>query len=98
MHASRLKKISWLLTGLSLCLVLALPNKALSLTIAYSYDATGRVTSALYSDSQRAAFLYDDAGNMIAQTVVGAVCPTSSTLLLLSDSPENHFSKSLLNQ
>ena len=98
MPAFRLKKITLLLTGLSLCLVLSLPNMALSLTITYSYDAVGRVTSALYSDSQRAAFLYVDAGNMIALTVVGATSSTASTMLLLNNSSGNNPHNSLLNQ
>ena len=56
-----------------------------ALTISYNYDAAGRLISVAYSDGQKAAYSYDDAGNISYYSSDGSMPSGVSPLLLLLD-------------
>ncbi|MEL7641056.1 MAG: hypothetical protein AAGU21_15570 [Solidesulfovibrio sp.] len=85
------------ITLFSLTLIFCATN-AFSSTIRYEYDLSGQLVVASYGGSGRAAFTYDDAGNMASQTVVGAVDVSSSIMLLFVSPPEQDGSGSILSQ
>jgi len=51
--------------------------------VTYTYDASGRLLTVGYGDGQRAAFGYDEAGNITDYVTTGTSLPVSSLLLLL---------------
>jgi YD repeat-containing protein len=60
--------------AITLALFLPTPAQAVSATVAYTYDALGRVTKATYSTGTTITYTYDAAGNRTAQTVT---CPAT---------------------
>ena len=74
------------------------PGRVQAASIIYTYDATGRLISAHYSDGQRVTLGYDDAGNITGLIVSGASAAISAIvgLLLLENQTRNPLS-SVLN-
>lgn len=84
----RMRNFRKVVLTLAVCMVYGiLPPQAsaLALTISYSYDAAGQLTQAQYSNSQYAAFAYDDAGNIVNHIVAGAANAVSPVMLLLQE-------------
>jgi len=54
------------------------PAQAATVSVAYTYDLAGRVTTALYSNGVCVVYSYDANGNRTAQTNTSAAGPLSS--------------------
>lgn len=71
------------------CIALLLSTSTISqaASIAYTYDAAGRLLTTRYNDGQRADFAYDETGNITGQTTVGGTVTAPMLPLLLEAEP-----------
>src|SRR5438552_3920760 len=64
-----------LLASTAFCVVAASPAVAGNASVTFTYDAVGRVTSAIYDTGVTLQYSYDPAGNRTQQVVVVVMSP-----------------------
>jgi len=94
-------RLSRVLGSVLLCLLILIPETLLAASVAYTYDAVGRLLAAQYDNGQSLTYTYDSVGNRTGQVVIGTGISAQIVpviLLLIGDSTLNNPVASILNQ